>query len=181
MGRKRYDDDALRAKALELRREGLSYREIARRLGCSVYKVWELISPHENIRSRIKQVAELAQKLDELSRRVGEIEEKISRVRGLEGLAELASRIERLERVVSMMEDDLVIMQFSALYKVLENPCRWINGEGYCTLRCLEEWEIRGTNWVVRREVVDGEVVYRLNVKEHPWLCLECPFYEPRV
>ena len=89
MGRKKYDDEALRAKALELRREGLSYREIARRLGCSVYKVWELLSPHENIRSRIKQVAELAQKLDELSRRISEVEGKISRIEGLESLAEL--------------------------------------------------------------------------------------------
>jgi len=39
MGRMRYDDDALRARALELWKEGLSYREIDRRLGCSTYKV----------------------------------------------------------------------------------------------------------------------------------------------
>ena len=51
---------------------------------------------------------------------------------------------------------------------------------GARTLRHLEEWEISGTNWVVKREVVDGEVVYRVNVKEHPWLCLGCPFYQPR-
>jgi transcriptional regulator with XRE-family HTH domain len=178
MGKKRYNDGVLRAKALELRREGLSYREIARRLGCSAYKVWELLSPHESVRSRIKQVAELAQKLDELSRSVGEIEEKISRVRGLEELAELASRIERLERVVSMIEDDLVIMQFSALYKVFDNPCRWIEGE-YCTLMYLEKEEV-DKGWVVKEDVVSGRVVYRLNVVDHPWLCLGCPFYQPR-
>jgi DNA-binding CsgD family transcriptional regulator len=39
MPRKRYDDEALRARALELRSRGLSYREIARELGCSVFKV----------------------------------------------------------------------------------------------------------------------------------------------
>jgi transposase-like protein len=39
MPRRRYDDEALRARALELRARGLSYREIARELGCSVFKV----------------------------------------------------------------------------------------------------------------------------------------------
>lgn len=179
MGKKRYNDGVLRAKALELRREGLSYREIARRLGCSVYKVWELLSPHENVQSRIKQVAELAQKLDELSRSVGEIEEKISRVRGLEDLAELASRIEELEKLVERINREHIIAQLSALYKVFDNPCRWIKGE-YCTLRRLEKEEV-DEGWVVKEDVVGGRVVYRLNVVDHPWLCLGCPFYEPRV
>jgi len=178
MGRKRYDDEALRAKALELRREGLSYREIARRLGCSVYKVWELLSPHENIRSRIKQVAELAQKLDELSKRVGEIEEMISRVGGLKDLAELSSRIEELEMIVKRLKEKVAIANLSALYKVFDNPCRWIEGE-YCTLMHLEKEEVE-EGWVVREDVVGGRVVYRLNVVDHPWLCLGCPFYQPR-
>jgi len=39
VGRNRYYDDALRARALELRKEVLSFREIARRLVCSIYKV----------------------------------------------------------------------------------------------------------------------------------------------
>jgi hypothetical protein len=52
VGRKRYDDDALRARALELRKEVLSFKEIARRFGCSIYKVWELLSPQEKIRSQ---------------------------------------------------------------------------------------------------------------------------------
>ena len=39
MPKKRYDDESLRRKALELRKLGMSYREIARELGCSVYKV----------------------------------------------------------------------------------------------------------------------------------------------
>jgi len=179
MGKKRYNDGVLRAKALELRREGLSYREIARRLGCSTYKVWELLSPHENVQSRIKQVTELAQKLDELSRRVSEVEEKVSRVKGLEDLAEVVSRIECLERVVDRIDRDFGIASLSALYKVFDNPCRWIKGE-YCTLRRLEKEEV-DEGWVVKEDVVGGRVVYRLNVVEHPWLCLGCPFYEPRV
>jgi DNA-binding CsgD family transcriptional regulator len=38
--RRRYDDEALRSRVLELRAKGLSYREIARELGCSVFKVY---------------------------------------------------------------------------------------------------------------------------------------------
>jgi orotate phosphoribosyltransferase-like protein len=53
--RRRYDDEALRARALELRAKGLSYREIARELGCSVFKVHQLISPYESPRSRISR------------------------------------------------------------------------------------------------------------------------------
>jgi hypothetical protein len=36
--RRRYDDEALRAGALELRSKGLGYREIARELGCGVFQ-----------------------------------------------------------------------------------------------------------------------------------------------
>jgi DNA-binding CsgD family transcriptional regulator len=53
--RKRYDDEALRARALELRAKGLSYREIARELGCGVFKVYQLVSPYESLRSRVRR------------------------------------------------------------------------------------------------------------------------------
>ena len=74
MPRKRYDDDVLRARALELRSKGLSYREIARELGCSVFKVHQLISSYESPRSRIRQVVELAGRVEELSRKLRELE-----------------------------------------------------------------------------------------------------------
>ena len=179
MGRKRYNDDALRAKALELRREGLSYREIAGRLGCSVYKVWELLSPHENLQSRIRQAAELAQKLDELGKRVSKVEEKISRIEGLESLAVLASRIEELEKRVNRINRDFGIASLSAFYKVFDNPCRWIDDRGFCRLLHFGEDDVREYQ-DVERVVVNGRVVYRLNVEIYPWLCLGCPFYQPR-
>ena len=65
MPRKKYDDEALRARALELRSKGLSYREIAHELGCSVFKVYQLISPYESTRSRVGQVHELATRVEE--------------------------------------------------------------------------------------------------------------------
>jgi len=70
MPRRRYDDEALRARALELRAKGLSYREIARELGCSVFKVYQLISPYESPRSRIRQVHELATRVEELGGKI---------------------------------------------------------------------------------------------------------------
>ncbi len=39
MPKRRYDDEVLSQRALELRSRGLSYREIAHELGCSVFKV----------------------------------------------------------------------------------------------------------------------------------------------
>jgi predicted transcriptional regulator len=80
MPRKRYDDDVLRARALELRSRGLSYREIARELGCSVFKVYQLISPCESPWSRIRQVHELATRVEELSRKLRELESLASRL-----------------------------------------------------------------------------------------------------
>jgi DNA-directed RNA polymerase specialized sigma24 family protein len=68
--RRKYDDEVLRARALELRSKGLSYREIARELGCSVFKVHQLIAPYESPRSRIRQVLGLAGRVEELSRKI---------------------------------------------------------------------------------------------------------------
>jgi hypothetical protein len=48
----------------------LSYRGIARELGCSVFKVHQLISPYESPRSRVKQVHELATRVEELNRKL---------------------------------------------------------------------------------------------------------------
>jgi transposase len=55
MPRRKYDDEALRSRALELRAKGLSYREIARELGCGVFKVYQLVSPYESLRSRVRR------------------------------------------------------------------------------------------------------------------------------
>ncbi len=64
-------------RPLELRARGLSYREIARELGCSVFKVHQLIAPYESPRSRIRQVHELATRVEELSRKLRDLEVSI--------------------------------------------------------------------------------------------------------
>jgi orotate phosphoribosyltransferase-like protein len=81
MPRKRYDDEVLRARALELRSRGLSYREIARELGCSVFKAHQLISHYESPRSRIREVQVLATRVEELSSKLRDLEVQVSRIK----------------------------------------------------------------------------------------------------
>jgi predicted nucleic acid-binding Zn-ribbon protein len=67
MPRKKYDDNKLKDEMVALRRQGFSYRQIARQLGCSIYKVYELLSPYERPNARLKQAVELAEQLDKLA------------------------------------------------------------------------------------------------------------------
>jgi len=101
MPRKRYDDEELRRRALELRKRGYSYREIAKELGCSVYKVHEVLAPIENPRSRLRQVAELATRVDELKTRVDELAGRINEL--FEKLSLVEARLSRYGQL-----DDLV-------------------------------------------------------------------------
>jgi hypothetical protein len=167
--KKKYDDEALRARALELRSKGLSYREIARELGCSVFKVYQLISPYESPRSRIKQIHELATRVEELSRKLLD----------LEGLAS------RLEAVVKPpaynLEADLELLCMMAETRFNIGVCRWMDREGYCTLWCFPDMRVvSGLNVRKHTEKYKDEVweCYEPNVLTHFTLCLICPDYE---
>jgi len=190
MPRKIYDDEKLRPEALKLRREGLSYREIAKRLGCSVYKVHELISEHESPSSRLRQVAELADKLDALASRLSELEAQISRpqsflsnVEMLEGLADDVSRlrkeVEILNRKLEVLVDNIGWIQGSVAMRLRDDQygCKWLDGDGYCT--CWS-WDEKIEGWNMRPYIVEGRTVYVLNVKKHPLICTACPSYGPR-
>jgi hypothetical protein len=162
--RRRYDDDALRAKALELRSKGLSYREIARELGCSVFKVYQLISPHESPRSRVRQVVELAGRVEELS----------GKLRDLEGLA---SRLEATVKPPAFsVEPDLRLLCIVAEIRANLRPCIYMDFDGYCTLHCVFD-RIDGLDG--RRVVEGGDECYQPNVLTHWLFCLICPDYTP--
>jgi predicted transcriptional regulator len=165
--RKKYDDDALRQRALELRARGLSYREIARELGCSVFKVHQLISPYESPRSRIRQVQELAARVDELSRKI----------RDLEGLA---SRLEAtVKPPVFNIEADLRLLCHAMEARMTYRPCRYMDSDGYCTRRFVVE-RVEGIDCRkgVVRGVRDVEVCYP-SVLTHWFYCMLCPDYTP--
>jgi predicted transcriptional regulator len=167
--RKRYDDEALRARALELRSKGLSYREIARELGCSVFKVYQLIAPYESPRSRIRQVHELATKVEELDRKLRDLES-------------LASRLEvAVKPPVFNIEADLELICRVAAYRVNMGLCAYMDSEGYCSRWCFYDLRASGLNARRYSEEFGGEVweCYEPNVLTHWMLCLVCPAYTP--
>lgn len=90
--------EELRRRALELRRPGYSYPEIACELDCSLYKVWEVLSPAESSQSRLGQTAEPASSVEELSERVEE----------MLGTAYRIKPLEELSREVSWLEEELL-------------------------------------------------------------------------
>jgi len=190
MPKKIYDDEKLRTEALKLRRQGLSYREIAKRLGCSVYKVYELISEHESPSSRLKQAVELADRLDALAFKLSELEAQVSKlqsflsnVKMLEGLAGEVSRlrkeVEILNRKLEVLVDNIGWIRGSVAMRLRDDQdgCKWLDGDGYCT--CWS-WDEKIEGWNMRPDIVEGKTVYRLNVKRHPLICTACPAYEPR-
>jgi len=167
--KRRYDDEALRQRALELRSRGLSYREIARELGCSVFKVHQLIAPYESPRSRVRQVHELAGRVEELSRRL----------RDLEGLA---SRLEAaVKPPVFNIEADLRLLCNAMEARMEYRPCIHMDSDGYCTRHFVfasERLEGIDCRRGVVRGVVDVEVCYP-SVLTHWLFCLLCPDYTP--
>jgi transposase len=167
MPRRKYDDEALRSRAFELRAKGLSYREIARELGCSVFKVYQLISPYESPRSRIRQVQELATRVEELSKRLRELEV-------------LASRLEvAVKPPVFNIEADLELLCNVMEARIEHRPCRHMDSDGYCT-RHFVIGRVEGID--CRRGVIRGvrdvEVCYP-SVLTHWFFCMLCPDYTP--
>jgi predicted transcriptional regulator len=189
MPKKKYDDEVLRARALELRSRGLSYREIARELGCSVFKVYQLISPYESPRSRIRQVLELTRVVDELSKRVGELnvklselEPRLSQLKPLEDMSkivhDLKGSVDNLSTRILELEDAMDWVRRSVSRK-LRGPseCMYIDRDGYCT---LWYWEGRVEGWDMKEGVSGGRKIYHLNVRKHPLICTSCPSYKPK-
>jgi transposase len=201
--RRKWDEEELRKKALELRRQGKSYREIARELGCSVFTVSKVLSPFENPQSRLKQTAELAMRVEELSKGVEELAKKLeeyrSRLNGLRPIEDLKSWLskmdERLSKVeasvkvlktevkeiagrVGLLDDKMGWLERSVARRLREDTgCRYVDERGYCT---LWYWQSRVEGWDMREGFVEGKTVYHLNVKKYPLVCTACPSYERR-
>jgi hypothetical protein len=142
----------------------LSYRGIASELGCSVFKVYQLISPYESPRSRIRQVVELAGRVEELSRRLRDLES-------------LASRLEAaVKPLVFNIEPDLRLLCIVAEIRANLKPCIYMDSDGYCTLYCAFD-RIDGLDG---RRVVEGvEECWQPNVLTHWLFCMICPDHTP--
>jgi orotate phosphoribosyltransferase-like protein len=83
MPKKKFNDQELKQKALELRKQGLSYREIAKKLNCSIFKVHEVLSKKridlENEILKIKYNVDfiLESELPEIRKRIEKIESEL--------------------------------------------------------------------------------------------------------
>ena len=98
MPKKRYDDEALRRKALELRKLGMSYREIAKELGCSVYKAHQLISQPKKTPITPSSIQQLAEDLRRLKSMVADQSIK---------LRDIEAKIRKLEVKQSQLDDSI--------------------------------------------------------------------------
>ena len=190
MPRKIYDDEKLKPEALKLRRLGLSYREIAKRLGCSVYKVHELISNYESLSSRLKQAIELADKLDALASKLSVLEEQVSKLQSflsnakmLEGLAgevsKLREEVKSLNQRFKVLENSIDWTRISVERRLMDDStgCKWLHGNGYCT---RWHWYRKAEGLDMRPDIVEDRTVYALNAKKYPLICTACPTYKPR-
>ena len=180
--RKRSDDDELTRRALELRSNGLSYREIGKKLGRSSYKAWELVSPYESHQPKITQVAELGKRIDELNTKINELtkvaDDISAQLKKVKTLKDLNERMLQVDDELTRLKESVDFLDESARLRVanLEGGCERIDKDGFCTFWKWEnEW---GTN--MRKSNYEGEVTYEMNVNEHPLICTACPKYERR-
>jgi orotate phosphoribosyltransferase-like protein len=83
MPKKKFNDQELKQKALELRKQGLSYREIAKKLNCSIFKIHEVLSEKrmdlENEILTIKYKIDfiMENELPEIRKRIEKIESEL--------------------------------------------------------------------------------------------------------
>ena len=202
MPKKVYDDDKLRERALELRRRGYSFRQIANELGCSVYKAYDLVSQYEKPSRRLKQAIELADKVEKISSEVEILTKKLekltlktSKIKSVEDLSKKLSKLEKnlinlnktlskiskrissLENEVERISNDIQWVHLSVEKRILgrHKKCIWLDEDGFCRIMYFDE-RIEGL--VMRPEEEEGKIVYLLNVKKYPLICTACPYYK---
>jgi ParB-like chromosome segregation protein Spo0J len=182
MPKKVWDEERLKPIMLELRKRGKSYREIAKEIGCSTFTVSKILSPFENPNSRLKQAAELAEKVERASRNLEEIEKRLEKLKA----EDLVERLSKIEKSVKEMKESLrsvsekvMWIEMSAERRVRDDSigCIWLSKEGYCT---KWYWHKRQEGWEMKADKIKGKTVWRLKVKNYPLICTSCPSYEPR-
>ena len=187
---KKYDDEKLRQQALALRKNGLSYREIAKELGCSTYKVHEVLAEYE--KNRKKKVGEMTAELAELEGKVKEFEEIMdsidSRIYKLEkhlskiehtdvigDMIDISERIKSLEAKMEIVKDYLDLMYMVGEEKMVR--CRYYNkAMGACS---KWEWNVAPENKSLQEAIKHLGSNYLYAPKKFPILCALCPFYIP--
>jgi len=159
MPRRRFDNEtleALKAKALELRGKGLTYRKIAEKLGISLYMVWKLLKQNGQ-------------------RKNGDLEAKVK--------AEIDKEIERLKSLrkeIDQFKAKIEELKIAGKLRTQVFPCEHIDENGYCTFIKLA-YKPQGIT-VKPIKTLDPETkkeitAYQVKVTDHPTICVTCPLY----
>jgi len=182
MPRKVWDEEKLKPIMLELRKRGKSYREIAKEIGCSTFMVSKILSPFENPSSRLKQAAELAEKVERVSRNLEEIEKRLEKLKAedlMERFLKIEKSVKEMKESLSSISEKVMWIEMSAERRVRDDSigCIWLSKEGYCT-----KWysHKRQEGLEMKADKIKGKTVWRLKAKKHPLICASCPSYEPR-
>jgi len=129
MSRARVVDESIRAKAIELRSKGLSYREIARELGISVATAFRLVKSVEGASAPVSTGSANSEDMD------------LKKV--LDGVALLtlieAYNTKRLHEIEELIR---WIQIGASLRLVGDFRCVWIDANGYCKALILGEKRI---------------------------------------
>lgn len=113
---------------MELRKQGLSYAQIAKRLGCSPGKVHQLIGPLESAQARLKQLAEIDRKIEELRSRLHSLASELDAIRkDAESLSEAVDA-----DLILRMRAFLGLLACHARARAC--TCVRADDEGYCRL-----------------------------------------------
>ncbi|MEM2030322.1 MAG: hypothetical protein QXV35_03175 [Archaeoglobaceae archaeon] len=109
-----YDNEELAEKAKELRQRGYTYAEIARELGCSVYKAWTLLEDQRRVNSKKAILQELSKSIEELCGEFVEtkksIEDEVEELKkaieeARKSVAEFESKKSEIDQIIEKMKN----------------------------------------------------------------------------
>ena len=196
---KKYEDEKLREQALALRKEGLSYREIASKLGCSTYKVSQLLGAYE--RDRKKKIGEMTAKVKELEEKIAELEDRMNeRIKSFnEKIDNMESKLYKVEHHIFEIENkDIVRKAIDLSRKVNSLEADMELVKGYLDIldiiaeqkmvSCIYysevlggcskwKWNVTPKNPFLREATKEMGSSFIYVPERFPALCAVCPFY----
>ena len=207
MPKKRYDDSDLKEKAMALRHKGYSYREIAKELGCSLFKVSQLISDVEQPQSRLKKLAEIDGRIKDLNSNLNVVSSWVAdinrRMPDVQHVEKLIERVSKIEEYVKKEEEAIkdrgsyyrTVQDFKDLSKQVKDLNKdvkliWdlaaLNKSGeYQCLNFGEDGYCKVIRYRENYKELDlrpkesmGITFYHPNVQRHTLICQGCPEYK---
>ena len=166
-------DDIIK-QIIELREEGYSFSEIAKKLGLSKTTVWRYYKEWEEKNRKTTVITSTVVHKTGIEIISPELVQNI-----LENVKALERSLDDINRRLKIVENKVdIIYDVSKLRVEGKLKCKYVNEDGYCTKilldRCPESLECTEI-------ILEGEVkAYRIRVTVNPVICLVCPYYTPK-